>query len=331
MNSSQIIRVLAATSVLWLLAPLAWAAEECSTIRLDAAGGPLHMVAVANQRSAPACRYFTAAEVIQAALFYQSPHSKSISWVGLFANAADNRSNPGNFASLVNIAKVEGVCSSEKVEQLVRESTLSCRQAAELRASVLGADDRLTTRALGDCEGMPSEDGFERQTAWKLSKIVGANGSSRSDLRDRLRSACTQDIIDVSALGSVEYTFGYEFKDPITRFDALRHHIDRSLTSAKPTPVGIHYCVDVLRKLDAVGVKSDNGKHTERLCSDGLHASSIIGRRSNRGQCQYLIKNSWGSSCSGYDPRTECEGGKLWVDARALINNVIFVQGLSTK
>ncbi|MFM6930381.1 MAG: C1 family peptidase [Bdellovibrio sp.] len=45
------------------------------------------------------------------------------------------------------------------------------------------------------------------------------------------------------------------------------------------------------------------------------HSSVIVGRRFNQssGQCEYLIRNSWGKSCGFYDSSYACEGGNVWI------------------
>ncbi|AFY00795.1 C1 family peptidase [Bdellovibrio bacteriovorus] len=47
----------------------------------------------------------------------------------------------------------------------------------------------------------------------------------------------------------------------------------------------------------------------------GGHASSIVGRKYNRksGECEYLIRNSWGRGCNSYDTRYKCEEGNIWI------------------
>lgn len=73
----------------------------------------------------------------------------------------------------------------------------------------------------------------------------------------------------------------------------------------KSNIVGIDYDGVILENIDVKGPKLDS-----------LHASSIVGRRFNinKNRCEYLIRNSYGSSCEKYDPRVECDHGNLWMD-----------------
>lgn len=64
--------------------------------------------------------------------------------------------------------------------------------------------------------------------------------------------------------------------------------------------------------------------------NDRKHSSTIIGRRWKDQSCQYLVRNSWGSSCHTIDPKTnltvpfyskyvkECVAGNLWIRQKDL-------------
>lgn len=60
---------------------------------------------------------------------------------------------------------------------------------------------------------------------------------------------------------------------------------------------------------------------------DAFHASSIVGRRWNRqtNKCEFLIRNSWGTSCSGYRSGFDCDNGNLWVPRDILEENVSYL------
>ncbi|WP_413943657.1 hypothetical protein [Bdellovibrio sp. HCB-162] len=50
------------------------------------------------------------------------------------------------------------------------------------------------------------------------------------------------------------------------------------------------------------------------------HSSVIAARRMIKGQCHYLIRNTWGSDCSTYYPkfRNRCEQGNIWITKEEL-------------
>jgi hypothetical protein len=66
------------------------------------------------------------------------------------------------------------------------------------------------------------------------------------------------------------------------------------------------------------GVLEDSSRIKKKLAD--LHTSIVLGQRfdSASGECQYLIKNSYGENCTNYDPKWECQGGYLWIGEMAL-------------
>lgn len=51
------------------------------------------------------------------------------------------------------------------------------------------------------------------------------------------------------------------------------------------------------------------------------HTSTVVGRRVRNGQCEYLIRNSWGRSCGYYDKKFPCEQGQIWVPKANLLRS----------
>ncbi len=65
-----------------------------------------------------------------------------------------------------------------------------------------------------------------------------------------------------------------------------------------------------------------------------LHTTMLMGRRydASSGECQYLIKNSYGTSCKEYDRRHQCEDGYVWVSELSLFGAMTsFVYFSSTQ
>ncbi len=71
--------------------------------------------------------------------------------------------------------------------------------------------------------------------------------------------------------------------------------INDLLNSGKP--LGIDY------KLENISIERGN------------HSSTVIGRRWNKGRCEYNIRNSWGSHCEAYNQNIECneKDGSFWL------------------
>ncbi len=150
-----------------------------------------------------------------------------------------------------------------------------------------------------------------------------------------------------------------------------RQQIDALLIQHRGQPLGISYCDQVLTEgvnYPGAIIDSQTGlKCTPRLdasgkpmSGNGRHASMIIGRRKNtaNNKCQYLVRNSWGSSCdttpphitlppdllndpalpfsyrasvnkkSIYSPDWDCDKGNIWVDADVLTKSIYGVSYL---
>nr|BDT28381.1 hypothetical protein BHI3_18470 [Bacteriovorax sp. HI3] len=94
--------------------------------------------------------------------------------------------------------------------------------------------------------------------------------------------------------------------------------LDQLLTQKSPAAVA--YDVDlIMSPADYQGTEAN-------------HSSTIIGRRKNpnNGQCEYLIKNSWGDRC----PRratVECTSGNYWVPRDTLKNNMYEINWLQKR
>jgi C1A family cysteine protease len=59
----------------------------------------------------------------------------------------------------------------------------------------------------------------------------------------------------------------------------------------------------------------------------GMHASLVVGRRLNKenGECEYLVRNSWGRGCSSYDKKLTWEEGNIWVPKSLLVKDILNV------
>jgi hypothetical protein len=81
--------------------------------------------------------------------------------------------------------------------------------------------------------------------------------------------------------------------------------------------VGLDYDSRILASATHRGVKLSE-----------LHTSSIVGRRWNEEKrtCEYLIRNSYGSSCSSrYDRSYDCQNGQLWLNESQIYGSMTSV------
>lgn len=123
--------------------------------------------------------------------------------------------------------------------------------------------------------------------------------SYRNDLASSLRDLSCKNRVNVSGEMKI-----------ISSKDRMRR-IDEVLTGGGI--VGFDYYIEAL------------GLNQNASQTNGLHASTIVGRRWNEelNTCQYLVRNSWGESCTYYEEPDRCEKGNVWIDRDQIQRNTI--------
>lgn len=101
----------------------------------------------------------------------------------------------------------------------------------------------------------------------------------------------------------------------------LKKRLNSSLETGKGAP-GIVYCSNILKNPGSSGPIE---KNYVKDCSLGdAHASIVVDRRPGKnGACEYLVRNTWGTSCNGYV--WECHKGQIWLPENELLKNTISV------
>lgn len=92
--------------------------------------------------------------------------------------------------------------------------------------------------------------------------------------------------------------------------------IQGHLNKKNPQPVGINFCQNILTKGTKAKLVTWDTYESKPKAIKGCqhHAAIIIGSRKTSHGCQFLIRNSWGTSCNNYSKRWTCEKGSIWVD-----------------
>lgn len=128
-----------------------------------------------------------------------------------------------------------------------------------------------------------------------------AKDTKRSLIFEKLRSRNCSSRVDISALKirkEMDYLRenGVGLKKPAKDLFSL---IDKQLSNKNI--VAISYFPTVYNRL------------TTRM--DGGHSGTVVGRRYNdeSGECEYLVRNTWGRSCDHYYTGFKCEEGNIWL------------------
>ncbi len=134
---------------------------------------------------------------------------------------------------------------------------------------------------------------FPTLSTGDFMKII-KEASSANDLVDKLvAKSCKKRI-------SNNLNLEFESDSFLTSTNSMVTTIDKKLEDGDI--LGLSYRSDTL---------SDLLEHE----TNSRHASLIVARKFNEttGSCEYLIRNSWGNSPGGTDPRTRSSGGNHWM------------------
>lgn len=100
-----------------------------------------------------------------------------------------------------------------------------------------------------------------------------------------------------------------------------------SAPQSEETPSDLIKVIDErLNRNAIVGIDYNNGFLVDSsfpYVTGESHASVVVGRRWKNGECQYLIRNSWGKTCAPYSKYIdECVDGNIWIAENHIENNM---------
>ena len=200
-----------------------------------------------------------------------------------------------------------------------------CLQAQRYAVAQFGG--RVTPGAPA-CTAVPGRDGTANYLPSALASLLGMNEIAEpSVLAAKVAATCEANPYRF-AKPQVREIVGSRVKSYPERIDQYRRQVDAALESDRSMPVLVRYCSNVLLSRNSTGIDPEDGKFDSDLCNEGgnpndhhWHASTIIGRRCTHSGREYLLKNTWGPSCRGYDSDHQCDGGKLWIRGADLFRN----------
>ena len=130
-------------------------------------------------------------------------------------------------------------------------------------------------------------------------------------------------LIQGREVGVPEFKYFYlpRFHAGADRKELVIGKMSEQLGSSMAQPVGIRYCTDFL--ISGKNERGLQGYYSEADAdqdSCSMHVSLVIGERMKRSKREFLIRDSFGTSCSQY--KWECDNGNIWVDAAVLANQL---------
>lgn len=111
----------------------------------------------------------------------------------------------------------------------------------------------------------------------------------------------------------------------------IKNAIERQLDQSKPA--GVQICSRILSVPDdnwsGIHQRGENYTCAFKRCDCSPHAMVVVGRKKVKGICTYILRNSWGTGCSGYAQiykdvgLCDAKNGNIYLPATFLLNNAI--------
>lgn len=148
---------------------------------------------------------------------------------------------------------------------------------------------------------------FSKLSFSDIAKAIDT--STNEDIVINLANKACHPRIDISNIKVINKSIN---KEKHTTTDLFKE-IDTQIDSGNI--IGINYKSNILRDVNAEIDFSD---------PKGYHGSSIVDRRFNEstGECEYLIRNSFGRSEHGYDRSLEVTEGNIWMPKSILYKSI---------
>lgn len=321
--------------------------SQCTDKRLDKPPESASKIPVQDQDGTNLCSSYTAAQLIDAWRAvnnppiddFTSPLALGVEYASLTSAQKLMEFNPITFsqqAKKLNSCSynvVKDKLNSQEPSQVLGEiadNYMMAKNNPSLKASA--------SQAIHNCllkSGMKNNLDIE-----KISEYM--NETSWIKFTNRiLQDACSDNKKPLSYLPDILFKRGRNYKNQFAAMNDFRKTINEKLDRKNAMPIGITYCKHILKDRESIGVGM-NSQLDDRTCKNGVHASVIVGRRLLKFKngdkvdtiCQYLVRNSYGSSCNEYEPYEKdalpnssgenpkvCENGQIWVDEHLLLRN----------
>jgi len=295
--------------------------DECTPIDLrnDSLGD------VRNQKKISWCYAFSGADLLNfylnesskfsaadmAITYNQTTAGKFIRWVDLNIISRNNAqvrqsAHQTGFTKIaLEAALKKGVCPedffpSENWQKVIRTPQGEVSEEVILDQAMLDIARLHSTKETLTLDNLPYYFKFKNIDQKQFLSIVKAK--TLGELYSKLANqACAKNRQSIEIPEKIKMTL---------RHPRIFKTISKNLENSNV--VALDYDSRVLKNKNSKGIKISE-----------LHTSLIVGRRWNQSSksCEFLVRNSWGTTCSRYDSIYQCEDGHLWVPERALYNS----------
>jgi hypothetical protein len=331
--------------------------DTCTPVRLDKPPGLMAKIPVNDQSFTTFCWAYAGNQMVDAwrirtyglATSSSSALSSAFSHLAFTRNSTFSENDSVSMFKYLSSVRSLKLCDRSVIRDLVDVAPAQVSKDvfnqirllhSQLRSSTIASQSQLTivmSRAFPSIApsrlaSIPAD----------MLRIWSAEGSWPSFAARVKEYVCAEESYSVGNFPTPSVMYTYENANVLANIEQMRQSIDRHLSSFHPTnnpnvlPIGIQFCPEILFEPMEPRMLV-NGRLN--ACEGGAkHTAVIVGRRpatwtdrttgQKIGMCQYLIRNSEGPSCLGFDrpsdvftPSNTCENGQIWVDELTLMGN----------
>lgn len=289
-------------------------ASSCKDVRLDDPGKPFSKMPVLNQGKTDLCYAFVAKQMIE---YYLLSHGKlpgdipdfSVLQIAANSKIAEENSDKlsiGFAHNSINGSVRNGLCKNASTELKIDPADLT--EFIEFIERDRDVQQKIESLR---CENKTSLPYYEL-----LSQISPLLNSKYAFLR--MYAGC-KDRLYLKEIPEATWVY-HQQKTLSERTRKITSTIQKQLNQPNPQPVSVAFCWNTLYNKNTSGIINATS-YSKAECVHDLHVALVIGQKEVNGKCQFLIRNSKGISCEGYDWPCEKETGQIWVDSEVLTRN----------
>ncbi|MFN8791432.1 MAG: hypothetical protein ACK5Y2_08265 [Bdellovibrionales bacterium] len=334
--------------------------SECTTVRLDQHPGALSKIPIQDQDGNSLCTAYAASQLIDSWRIQNDPpvHEFTSPFaLGIKYSSLRNRNELYALPpeDVLNAAKNISPCSYSSVGDyfqsqmstmdLLNELDRAHRSANSNPAQLMAAASKVQSCFVRNDTSSGALDISAISRHLRESTFVRAT-------QNILEGVCKDRKVSLKNIPSGAEKLATEYGHLPTAMNEFKKIISRRLQSQPGKATGTSFCRDVFFDADKRSLLSTGGftvsptaasslkaryEVSPNGCSDDVHNAVVVGRRLARFRqpdgkigsvCQYLIRDSYGTSCNPFPPdnsttpSTRCERGQIWVDEDAFLANV---------
>lgn len=320
--------------------------SECGPVRMDLPPGIMSKIPIGDQSGVDNCWAYPAAACVDAwRLRNENPFTDFTSPLALSLEFADFKKLPkiassaSPYTVLGDINSLKG-CSKKTVSDFMNNQS-NHSFLSELRDTYMKSEGKNIESITGEVNKCLQKVGIKHK--FEIDKVATLLKSNHwiSYLNGVISEVCRNNQIKYKNIPKPKITQAKNFGSAEKATLEMKKAIDQRLDMKDPNPIGITFCNSMLENRNHVAMNDKGvvGVNDKNACPSGSHAGTIVGRRlvlfpDENGQykkenyvCQYLVRDSRGTSCNEYPdskelrPSDKCINGQKWVEEDMLVTN----------